>query len=46
MYREAQQVGANVCKGETATPIIYFATRIPDPETIVVQERQRNLVDR
>ena len=39
-YRQAQQVGAQVRKGETATPVIFFATRIPDPDTLVAQERQ------
>jgi antirestriction protein ArdC len=39
-YRQARQVGAQVRKGETATPVLFFATRIPDPETIAAQERQ------
>ena len=39
-YRQAQQVGGQVRKGETATPIIFFATRIPDPDTLATQERQ------
>lgn len=39
-YRQAQQVGGYVRKGETATPVIYFAVNRPTPATLVEQERQ------
>ena len=39
-YRQAQQAGGYVRKGETATPVIYFTVNRPTPETVIEQERQ------
>ena len=39
-YRQAQQIGAHVRKGETATPVVYFAVNRPTPKTVIDKERQ------
>ena len=38
-YRQAQQLGGFVRKGETASPVVYFSVNRPTPATLVEQER-------
>jgi antirestriction protein ArdC len=41
-YRQAQQVGAHVRKGETAIPVIMFRVTSPTPDSVLEQEQQYN----